>query len=305
MRLRILDLDESVTGQPFLGGLIASGEGERIDARDLAPRLRIVANREALGVLGGRLGRARGTEPDVIFYGSGDFHHLTFQFLQQLDEPVTVVHFDNHPDWVRFPRTVNCGSWVARALESAKVRKVITIGPCGTDLARPQMKGADLRAIRDGRLEVYAWRAAPTWLWGAGLSAPCVETVDGRLMWRNLAGEDWNGFVDELVRSLPEAPVWITIDKDVLSSDEAFTNWDQGQMSVEQIAGAIRTLASHRSIAGADICGDYSTPRYNDAFRALLSWLDHPRVALPGQSELAMNDRTNARLAAVFCEVLQ
>jgi hypothetical protein len=305
MRLHVLDLDCSVAGQPFLGGLIAAGEARYTHVRDLAPRLRIVANRRTLEILGGRMGTARGGEPEVIFYGSGDFHHLTFQFLQRLDEPVTVLHFDNHPDWVRFPRTVNCGSWVARALETANVRKVITIGPCSDDLACPQLKGADLGAIRKRRLEIYAWHAAPTRLWGAALSAPGVETVAGRLVWRNLAGEDWNGFVDELIRSLPHTAVWITIDKDVLSPEEAFTNWDQGQMNVDQIARLLRAVATSRRIAGADICGDYSPPRCNDAFRAVLSWLDHPAIALPGESELAVNDTTNSRLAGIFREVLQ
>ena len=305
MRLRVLDLDNSVSGQPFLAGLVAAGEADYIDARDLAPRLRIVANRKALRELGGRMGAADAASPDVVFYGSGDFHHLTFQFLQQVDEPVTVVHFDNHPDWVRYPTTLNCGSWVARALECRNVCKVITIGPCSADLARPQLKGAALSAIREGRLEVHAWQAAPTRIWGAPVNAPGAMTLDGQLVWRNLAAEDWDGFLDEMVRALPNTAIWITIDKDVLASAEAFTNWDQGQMRVADVASAIRATAARRRIVGADICGDYSTPRYEDAFRSLLSWLDHPAITLPGANELAINDKTNARLAAVFREVLQ
>lgn len=183
MRFRVLDLDNSVAVQPFLGGLLAAGEADYIDARDLAPKLRIVANRAALAELGRRLqvrpsARHQG-DADVVYYGSGDFHHLTYLFLQQLDEPVTVVHFDNHPDWVRFPRTVNCGSWVARAVEIPNVRKVITIGPCSDDLANPQLKGADLRAIRAGRLEMYPWQAAPTRVWGRPVQASGVDTVGG------------------------------------------------------------------------------------------------------------------------------
>lgn len=309
MRLRVLDLDNSVAVQPFLAGLICAGEAEHIDARDLAPKLRIVANRKAMAELGRRMtattSACRQGEADVVFYGSGDFHHLAFLFLQQVDEPVTVVHFDNHPDWVRFPHTVNCGSWVARAVESPNVRKVITIGPCSDDLANPQMKGADLRAIRAGRLEMYAWQAAPTRVWGQAVNAPGVETVGRQLVWRNLAAEDWSGFLDELVRSLPDTAVWITIDKDVFAPAEAVTNWDQGRMRVDDVLTAVRAIAVHRRVIGADICGDYSTPRYKDVFRSLLSWMDHPDLIIPSESALAINDQTNARIVSTLHEILQ
>jgi hypothetical protein len=308
MRFRVLDLDNSVAVQPFLGGLVAAGEADYIDARDLAPKLRIVANRAALAELGRRMqvrpSTRRQGDADVVYYGSGDFHHLTYLFLQQLDEPVTVVHFDNHPDWVRFPYTVNCGSWVARAVECANVRKVITIGPCSDDLANPQLKGADLRAIRAGRLEMYAWQAAPTRVWGRPVRASGVETVGGALLWRNLGAEDWGGFVDELARSLPDTAVWITVDKDVFGPAEAVTNWDQGQMQVEDVITAIRAVAGHRRVIGADICGDYSTPKFKDAFRTVLSWMDHPSIINPCQSDLVINNKTNSRLAAVFTEAL-
>jgi arginase family enzyme len=306
MRLRVIDLDGAVTRQPFLGNLIEAGEAGYIDARDLAPKLRIVANRRVLAELKARMEvHKNASAPDVIFYGSGDFHHLVWLFLQQLEEPVTVVHFDNHPDWVRFPNTVNCGSWVARALESHNVRKVVTIGPCSDDLFRPELKSAVLSAVRERRLEIYAWHARPTRLWGAPISVPGVRTVGRNLVWRNLADENWDTFVDEMVLSLPETAIWITIDKDVLARDEAVTNWDQGMMRVEQLLVGVRAVASHRKIVGIDVCGDYSPPKFDDLFRALLAWWDHPAMIQPGEIELAINDKTNTRLVNAFREVLQ
>ena len=69
-------------------------------ALDGAGAMRIVASRRAKAELLERLGRRDGEGQGVpaFFYGSGDFHHLTSVLLSRVEEPVTVVQFDNHPD---------------------------------------------------------------------------------------------------------------------------------------------------------------------------------------------------------------
>jgi hypothetical protein len=305
MRLRVVDLDGAVTNQPFLAGLIEAGEAECVDARDLAQRLRIIASRRAFRELGGRLGEAAdASEPDVLFFGSGDFHHLTALFVALHAEPLVVIHFDNHPDWVRYP-TINCGSWVNLALRCEHVARHVTIGPCSNDLQYPEWKFANLPAMRDGRLAVYPWRSTPTSLWGAPVVTPSTTTSDGLLTWRNLAGESWSDFLDELADSLPARALWITIDKDVLLPAEAVTNWDQGEMALDHIIAALQRLAASFKIVGIDVCGDYSRPQLKDPFRAFLSWSDHPALPPREDDGVAVNDRTNARLVAAFREVLQ
>jgi hypothetical protein len=305
MRLRVIDLDGGVVNQPHLAGLIAAGVAERVDARDLEQRLRILASRRAFRALGERLGEsAAGDEAEVLFFGSGDFHHLTALFVALHAEPLAVVHFDNHPDWVRYP-TINCGSWVNMALRAKHVAKVVTIGPCSDDLQHPEWKFANLPAMREGRLAVYPWRGIPTRLWGAPVVTPSTTTGGGLLTWRNLADESWSHFLDELAESLPVPAVWITIDKDVLRPGEAITNWDQGEMGLDHIIAAVQRLASSFRIVGIDVCGDYSQPRLKDPLRAFLSWSDHPDLPFHTDGDLAVNDRTNARLVAAFREVLQ
>jgi hypothetical protein len=305
MRLRVIDIDGAVAGQPHLSGLLAAGEAARVDARDLEQRLRILASRRAFDTLGERLGMLEiGGEPEVLFYGSGDFHHLTALFVALHPEPLAVVHFDNHPDWVRYP-TINCGSWVNMALKSSHVAKVITIGPCSDDLQNPEWKFANLPAMREGRLAVYPWRSSSTRLWGAPVSTPSTKMDDGQLIWRNLASEPWSDFLDELVEALPVPAIWITIDKDVLARGESVTNWDQGEMSLDHVITAVERLASKFRIVGIDVCGDYSRPQLKDPLRAFLSWSDHPELPAYGEGDLAVNDRTNARLLATFREVLQ
>jgi arginase family enzyme len=305
MRLRVIDLDGAVVNQPCLAALIDAGEAERVDARDLEQRLRILASGRAFRALDARLGEAAsGDDPEVLFFGSGDFHHLTALFVARHVEPLAIVHFDNHPDWVRYP-TINCGSWVNLVLRSPHVTKVVTVGPCSDDLQNPEWKFANLPAMREGRLAVYPWRSRPTRLWGAPVDTPSTTTGDRRLTWRNLADESWSDFLDELVDSVPATALWITIDKDVLRPADAITNWDQGEMGLDHITAALHRLASSFKIVGIDVCGDYSRPQLKDPLRAFLSWSDHPDLPPHQHDDLAVNDRTNARLVAAFREVLQ
>lgn len=306
MRLCVLDLDGSVAAQPPLVARLATGAARAVDLRDLAPYLRLTASRAAIRALLERLDGVRlaGQGPEVIFYGSGDFHHLTAAFLLRRMTPVTVIHLDNHPDWVTFPGTFNCGGWVNRALETPNIARVITIGPCSDDLAWPQLKGANLAAIASGRLELYPWRHPPSRLVPGLPRAAGLPCVGNHLPWHNVGGDAWTGFVADLARRIPTRDVWITLDKDVFSSDEAVTNWDQGEMRLSHAEALVTAIAERHAIVGVDVCGDYSPPRLGDPWRRLLAFMDRacrPPVTPPPH---AVNAETNARLLRVFDHVL-
>ncbi len=304
--MRVIDLDGSVAGQAPLRRRIDAGAATRIDAADLSSRLRIVATRAAMAELGQRLhgtGAPAG-EASVSFYGSGDFHHVTAGLLADVEDDVTVIHFDNHPDWVRFPATFNCGAWVNRALELSPVKRVVTIGPCSDDLVRPELQFANLAAVSDGRIALYPWRHEPSRIWGRYRDSAAHRQEGGHLHWRNLADESWSDFLDELVDGLPTRAVWITIDKDVLGPDEAVTNWDQGGLPLARLLEAVEHLSLNAEIVGVDVCGDYSPPRFSDPFRATLAYFDHPVLAEPSSERLAINARVNATLLSCFDRVL-
>lgn len=305
MILRVIDLDGSVAGQEPLRRRIDAGAAARIDAADLAPSLRILASRAAMARFRNRVrASAAGEEPSLTFYGSGDFHHLTAGLLADAGCDISVVHFDNHPDWVRFPQTFNCGAWVNRALELPHVRRVVTIGPCSDDLVRPELQFANLPALAEGRIALYPWRHAPSRIWGRYPDGACYRQENGLLHWRNLADESWSDFLDELIEELPTRAVWLTIDKDVLGTDEAVTNWDQGGLPLARLLEAVEILALNRKIVGIDVCGDYSAPRFSDPLRATLAWFDHPAMEAPSASRLAVNAQVNERLLTCFERVL-
>jgi len=57
------------------------------------------------------------------------------------------------------------------------------------------------------------------------------------------------------LRSLRDLPVYLSIDLDVLSTEYARTDWDQGDMTLGELCGAIGELTATRRILGVDICG--------------------------------------------------
>jgi hypothetical protein len=60
----------------------------------------------------------------------------------------------------------------------------------------------------------------------------------------------------DTVYTLSELPLYISIDKDILSTDVLHTNWDQGDMSREQLFDLLQRLKDTRKILAVDVCGE-------------------------------------------------
>ena len=308
MRLRILDIDGSLCAQPGIAAAIEDGRAQRVDLRDEERSLRLWTSGRHFRDMAKRLTALPpppGPGPLVTFYGSGDYHHLATMLIGSIAEPVTVIHFDNHADWVRVPATHNCGGWVNRSLALPQVERVITLGICSDDLVRPQLKSGNVAALASGRLEIHAWRAPPTRVWGHIGDGPGHRQVGRHLEWNCLADRNWGAFLQALVARLPTEAVWVTIDKDVLRPADATTNWDQGAMPLEALLAALEGLAAGRRIVGADICGEYSPPRFSDPLKRIAAWLDHPRAVRVPPEALARNDRTNRALIGTLGRILR
>ncbi len=52
-----------------------------------------------------------------------------------------------------------------------------------------------------------------------------------------------------------ELPLYISIDLDILSRTYARTDWDQGDITLEQMISSLTVMCRDRRIIGADICG--------------------------------------------------
>lgn len=293
MKLRLLHIDGSLMAQPTLSGLAEQGRAQVVNLKAEADALRLWARRADMVALARRLtedGPPRGKGADITFMGSGDFHHLTALLVaRHAGTPVSIVHFDNHPDWGKWPPAYHCGSWINRVLEMDHVAKLVTIGPCAGP-TWPQLKGANLQALTDARYELHPWRMGPS------------KVVGGRtIRWNNLAEADWEGFAADLARRLPTEAVYVTIDKDVLHPDEAVTNWTQGEMRLDHVLACLRELAGCRRIIGLDVCGEYAPQHFPNPAKRLLARFDQPRP--PAMPDLSRNDLANARLLACVAEL--
>lgn len=299
MHVRVIDLD-GVGDQ----ACIARCQPVVVPARDLAPRLRLWASEAAYTELGRRIAAHPVDAPSVTLIGSGDFHNLTPLLLAEAEGPLVVVHVDNHPDWVKLAPRRHCGAWVNRALELPQVVKVITVGPTSADLDSPDARGGALDHLASGRIEMFPWRRAPSKLRRPLADSAGHAARDGMLHWREV-GDDFDAFLPVLIARIPEdARVWLTIDKDALRHEDAGTNWDQGEMPLSALVALIEAVAAARGIAGIDVCGDWSRPRYDNPLKAIEAFFDRPKGTSRTTPDTSVNERTNERLLAVLDKAL-
>ena len=62
-----------------------------------------------------------------------------------------------------------------------------------------------------------------------------------------------------------DLPLFISIDKDVLSPEFALTDWDQGDMTLDEMMSLLTKIANGRKIIGVDICGESGEMAENGA----------------------------------------
>ena len=309
MRVALLHLDDALVAQgDFLEACRCRGARE-VDARHLGPQLRLWSRPGPLAELRDLLRRELPVESDgldAVFAGSGDFHHVAPMLVERAIAsaagPVTLVHFDNHPDWVRFANGLHCGSWVNEAAKIPGIVRTITIGVCSDDLRNPRRKGANLGLIGSGALELYAY---------CGLDGDATAGIDlGGTQWPTIAQHGDAAFLDFLDSRISTTAIYVTIDKDVLRPGDAVTNWDQGRMTLGYLLAAIERIASHRQIIGVDVVGDYSRPSYGGgivtrAFKRGEALWDQPRIAPDRDAARLTNTIANLAILDLINNVTQ
>jgi hypothetical protein len=203
-----------------------------------------------------------------VLYGSGDFHYLAGVFLRRIQSPITVVSFDNHPDWDIRPPHWACGGWVNRALEMSAVRRVSVWGCGNFELAFPSRVFANHKALRAGTLEVHAW---------AERQSPAVQR-----RFNCMTRETWRERFEAFANSLAGQEVYVTVDLDCLRAEEAMTNWENGLFAAADVAWALGHLREKSHILAGDLCGPYSPPTYARRFQRFAGNWDHPKLSAPG-----------------------
>ena len=72
-----------------------------------------------------------------------------------------------------------------------------------------------------------------------------------------MRGDLWIRDASDFARldTLPDLPLYLSVDLDVLSPAYARTDWDQGRMTLDELSGALLRLRAGRRIIGVDLCG--------------------------------------------------
>ena len=183
------------------------------------------------------------------------------------------------------------------------------LGVASGDISTLSIQTGNIRALKDNRVEVYPWSHIPTKVLFRRVSENVsIDVTRGPLSstirWHGLKRADLTGFVHELAGRLETKRVYVSIDKDCLSSPWALTNWEQGLMGLEELLRMVGLIRENFEVVGVDVTGEYSSPVVTGGFKGIVSRLDHPKEysALgKAQSQITfVNQRTNTALAESF-----
>ncbi|HET9375601.1 MAG TPA: hypothetical protein VFO40_11540 [Chthoniobacterales bacterium] len=235
-----------------------------LNCRNWGPQLRYCAPARIVNAFWEEIGTK--TTPFTL-YGSGDFHHLTALWIRQVREPFILVSFDNHPDWDTRPPAWCCGTWMNRALESAPISRAAIWGCANFELNPPHRWFANHVSLRSGRLEVWPW------IERFGKSA--------RRRWTGMNAENWRSKFTQFVHTLKGRHVYITVDFDCLTPNDAITDWEQGLFTVDDLVWAIARIRLESLVVGGDICGAHSPASYARWTQRSTAQMDHPKKLRP------------------------
>jgi len=211
------------------------------------------------------------TPHGCVFTGSGDYHHLSYLLLQHLpaDRPLQLIICDNHPDNMRYPFGIHCGSWVYHASRLPQVSAIHVLGICSQDIAIHHAWENHLSPLITHKLHY----------WSIGVDAGWLNWIGGTRCHHRFENPD--DLMAAFLQQMGPLPVYLSLDKDVLSRRVVQTNWDQGCFEVNHLQALIGACAQR--LVGMDITGEVSSCLYHSRFKRWLSAADGQQPLAPAQ----------------------
>jgi hypothetical protein len=301
MDLRIFDLDGSLVTQPQL----LRARPAIHCFRSWGPYVRLGCSfrrfEQFESAVAESLGSIHDTDPACTFIGSGDFHHVSLALLRRIEQPFNLLVLDNHPDWMRGIPFMHCGTWVHHASKLANVRTIFHVGG-DVDFDNSFRWLAPWANLRSGKIQVIsARRRFQRGAWAdLGFSAlrlkPDYPASADRIDYLV------EGYQAELARW----PLYISVDKDVLTARDAVVNWDSGHLAVAEVKSVLSAFirAARRQIAGIDVVGDWSPVRLRGIGRRLLHGTEHPWLNVNPANATRCNQRFNLELLGWLSKLL-
>jgi hypothetical protein len=103
-------------------------------------------------------------------------------------------------------------------------------------------------------------------------------------------------------------PLYISLDKDVMTRRDAIVNWDSGYLALAEVQAILRWFigTAGGQLAGMDVMGDWSAVRVRGLLRRALHWAEHPRLAVDPDEARRRNGEVNtAVLECVRCALAE
>ena len=253
----VIDLD---------GGVLPLPGEERLSFGTWQEQLRFGCSIKTLDTFANALGDVLG-DRRPCFIGSGDYHHLSYLRLRRIAETrsrLRVVVFDNHPDNMRYPFGIHCGSWVAHAAKLPGVERIDVVGIASSDVEGWHALENHIAPLRTGKLGYWCLGRKLSTLRGLGATQVFSFATPAALL---------AAFVPSMS---DDCPIYLSIDKDVLSRTTVRTNWDQGEFGIDDLSTAIALLTPR--LIGCDVVGEISCHAYRNRFKRLLTRLDGQSV---------------------------
>lgn len=157
----------------------------------------------------------------VHFIDSGDYHYVTKFWTDKIKSPFSLVLFDHHTDMQpsRWCDMLSCGGWVNDVIDGNRfLRHVYIMGiPEAGAASIPEAYRDKVRVFTDVRLHRHL------------LTAKSLDIAE---------------------------PLYVSIDKDVLDTSSARTDWDQGILTLGDLKRVLSMLLRHERVIGVDVCGE-------------------------------------------------
>lgn len=177
--------------------------------------------------------KANAEMPGVHFFDNGNYHYMSKLWTDRIQEPFDLVIFDHHPDMQppRFEGILSCGGWVKEVLDhNPYARNVLLMGVADHLIEEIQNEPST-------EFKKYANRVT-------FVPESSLQNSNGiPALTQDFLGKS-------------NLPIYISIDKDALSPNDAVTNWDQGSLTFLQLEQILHALFAQHKIIGIDICGE-------------------------------------------------
>lgn len=294
MQTRILDLDGSLIRQATL---VRHSQAAILPLQDWGPDIRLACRFGKFERFQNRLALLTGATRDsgfsLTFLGSGDFHHVSLALLRRLRQPCNLLVLDNHPDWMRGIPFLHCGTWLYHAAQLPAVQRIFHVGG-DVDFDNAYRALAPWSLLRSGQIIVAPSRRRFHGRRWADIEHRPLRRRSDEPTQRSTIAEWLNPFRDELAAR----PLYISLDKDVLTAAESVVNWDSGHLTVREVMDALQAFleAAGGELAGMDVVGDWSPVRLRGLLRRTLHWTEHPHLPVDPDEAAERNERLNLTL---------